>query len=142
MTIVDDPRRAKVNAYLLELRDALRLQAWDVEVGDRGPDDTEAVVAIQANSRLRWAPVFLAESFWDEDPEEARLDLVHEFVHLILWDLWEFVDGGAWLHQLAQPLFFQVKADNRERIEQATHFLARLLAPTLPMPPQSWHPDA
>lgn len=141
MSIIDDPRRPKLNVYLREVRDAMRLQAWDVQVGDRPPEDPGATISTDPQPRRWWAPVFVADSFWDQTRKEQRQDIVHELVHVATIQVWRFVHFGEWRQELPRGLFVGVDNDFRERYEEAVDFLARLIAPSMPMPPESWHPD-
>lgn len=139
----DDPRRFPLQHYLRQCSDALRLQAWDIEVGNREPDLDTAVLSTQPDPSRWWAPVYvrtehtedLHTTFFEETPEEQRQDVAHELVHLILWPLWSVIDDGSWRHQLTRREYDLVHETGLERLEAATEFLARCIAPTLPMPP-------
>lgn len=142
-SIVDDPRRPKLDAYIRTLADGMRLGAWDIEVADREPEEDDAVLSTDPDLSHHWAPIFvrvnpthkLTTVFWDETPSEQRHDLVHELIHIVQADMWLWVHDGSWRHQLSQREFALVEEVFRERMESATDFLARLIAPTLPLPP-------
>lgn len=137
MTPATDPRRPALNAYIRRLADAMRLQAWDIEVGDREPEDDVAILATDPDLRRQWAPIFVrATSFYDESPKEQRHDLVHELVHVVMTPMWLWVHTGSWRNHLSPRESELVDEVFREYIEQATDTLARLIAPSLPMPPE------
>lgn len=146
MNIAEDPRRPALQAYIRTLADGMRLQAWDIEVAEGEPEDDSAVLSTDPDPRRHWAPIHVRvratdhcdTAFWDERPEEQRHDLVHELTHIVLTPLWLWVHDGSWRHQLTRREFDLVEEVFREQLEASTDFLARLIAPTLPLPPSTW----
>lgn len=97
----NDPRRKPFNAYIRQCADLMRLQAWDIEVGDREPESDE-------------------------------------LVHIVLWELWSVVDDGKWRGNLSLDQYAATHDRGIHALEAATEFLARLIAPSLPLPPRVW----
>lgn len=134
-------RRRALEIYARTIADLLRLQAWDIEVLDTAPEDEEAVLAVDPDPRRWYVPIKVKDTtFFTETPEEQRQDVTHEIVHVILAEMWIFVYAGSWRHQLSFREHTMVEEGFRHELEKATDFLARVISPTMPLPPE-W-PDA
>lgn len=129
-----DARRGLLLAYLTLIRDRMRLQAWDLEVSKKPADDHDTVLAIVTNPARNAATVFVG-SFFEEQPLEQRQTAVHELIHLVQANLLEYADSFTWRRAIAPDVAAAIGDRIRAEAEIQADFLARLLAPSLPMPP-------
>lgn len=128
-------RRRALLAYLIVLRDRLRLQAWDLSVSPHAPLKSDTILTIAPHGARHWASVRVG-TFFDEPRIEQRQTAVHELVHLWQAELWEQVDDGAIhdaLHASGQGWVLQFVHD---QLEVQADAAARALAPSMPMPPR------
>lgn len=126
------------------LRDAMRLQAWDFEVGE-AQAGARAALDITPDPGTWWASIRVG-TFFDADPnlvngpEEQRQVAIHELLHLPQADLLRWLEEGTWNKPLAPDVAESIRSRVVAELEKTTDFYARLIAPTLPLPPE-W-PDA
>lgn len=130
------PRRRKaLQAYLEQVRDLMRLQAWDLEVVDKAPDDDDSILSITPQPKRHYASVRVG-SFFTESALEQRQTVVHEVAHLIQGDLLWYVDEEPWVLTLAPDQARTMRERIHHELEVHADAYARLLAPYMPMPPR------
>lgn len=128
-------RRRALQAYLEQVRDLMRLQAWDLEVVDHAPEEDDAILTITPQPKRHYASVRVG-TFFTERELEQRQTATHEVVHLVQGDLLWWLDNDPWGLALAP--------DQRRVLQERIHYelevqadaLARVIAPTMPMPPR------
>lgn len=140
MNIRDDPRRPLLNDYLVTIRDAFRLQAWTVEVGDHPPEDAGANLSVETQPDIWWAPIYVSDAFWDGTPNEQRRDVVHEMVHVVEANMWHWINHGIWRLSIAPDVRHAVEELYRFEMEKVTFALAQLLESQMPLPPEFPNP--
>lgn len=138
----DDPRRGPLQAYVRQVADLFRLQAWDLEVVEGDPP-ARANMSIKPQP-VRWfASIRVGEEFWECDAEEQRHVVCHELAHVVQGDLWEFLTEAEWWKQpLAPDHATAITEVVRQEAEKQADFFARLLAPHAPPVPSTWEPTA
>lgn len=127
-------RRRALAAYICAVRDAMRLHAWDITVLDEPAKEPNSIIEVAPHGARHHGTMRLG-SFFDENRSEQRQSIVHELVHLIQADLFEFFQDGA-AHQVLRPAALEWIAE-RAFAEMEIHAdaTARLLAPHVPLPP-------
>lgn len=123
-----------------DIRDRMRLQAWDIEVVEQPADDGSAL-DIKPDSRIWWARVRVGSFFQNNDdirntPEEQRQTVVHELLHLTQADLLGWLERGQWKTPLSMASSGEMEERIVTEVEKFTDFAARLLAPQYPLPPE------
>lgn len=122
--------------YVRQLAQELGLKDWEFSF-DESPagDDVYATVAVAEGSQAR---LRLSNEFWVElDPSGQRETLVHELCHCHLW----LMEVTELLKELDAPrtVITAVSSVLRLGEEHAVNIFARLLSPSLPLPP--WSPQ-
>lgn len=128
-------RRAALQAYLVELRDLMRLQAWDIEVIDKPAERPDSVLELIPHEARHLGTVRIGD-FFDVDRQEQRQTAVHELVHLIQAGLWEYFDDGTATEVLRPTALEWISERVRAELEIQADAVARLLAPHMPDPPR------
>lgn len=128
-------RNAALLAYCTLVRDRMRLQAWDLEVSAESPDEDEVLLTISPNPARHFGRIRVG-SFFEQDRREQRQTVVHELVHLIQADLWASLDSGPVSGALYRVGLTWVSETVRRELEVQADAVARLIAPTMPMPPR------
>jgi len=113
----------------------MRLQAWDVEVVDLAPDDTDAILTIDPQPKRHYAPIRVG-SFFAERTLEQRQTVVHELAHLWHADLLWYMAMDTWRLPLAPDHARSIEERVHHELERHADAYARLLAPSMPMPPR------
>ena len=131
----------EITVYVGDLRDRMRLQAWDITVSHDGRPAEDALADCEPegqnwHARMRFADA-LFDGDWDRD--EQRDYIVHELIHLTHRDVTEPLRNGAWRQQVGQGLYDQLYGEVVRQMELTVYFLARLVAKSLPYPP--WCPE-
>lgn len=133
---MNDRQHEAYSRYLRDLADALLLRDWEIEL-DRDRADAGAWACVHvldvenfARVRVDWP------AFFHRSPEERREWLTHELVHCHLDRPQRVV--GQLAEQFADntAMAFASEAHEKE-IEVCTQRLARILAPLLPLPPET-----
>ena len=124
-----------ITRYVQGLRDQLRLQAWDIDVSEKPPEDDDCEAQINPSEQRWMAVLFIADSMFDQLPEDQRIYFVHELLHLTHAAADQVIRLGEWRHQVGQALYDQVVGDFKREIERMVDFNARLIAPRCPLPP-------
>lgn len=132
-------RRRNLQRYLEQLRDLMRLQAWDVEVLATPAYDEEALLETDPDPRRHWAPIRVGTFFEaGNDADEQRQTCVHELIHVVQADLLHWAIVGGWRLPLAPDAARAIEEGVRSRLEVQADFLARLIAPSMPAVPEDW----
>jgi hypothetical protein len=124
-------RYATLEAYVAEVMPLLHLGTWKVTIlADVAPEDRYA--DIEPNDQAQTAQLRVGNLFWAQKPEEQRLTIVHELVHLHLCRLDQAVDRlEPVLGSAAWTPWAGVYEDSYER---ATDAIAAILASLVPVP--------
>lgn len=125
---------------MYQIRDLLRLQAWDFEVVEQ-PAEDGTMLDVKPDPRTWWARVRVGSFFQTDNveisnsPKEQRTAVVHELLHLVQADLMHWLQEGVWQKPLAPDLAETIRTRVMEETEKITEFSARLIAETVPLPP-------
>ena len=126
--------RAQKNAlerYISEAQQTLNLGQWKIELED-SPCEDDALAEIEVSENLWQARIRVAHSFFKEKPEEQRDTIVHELIHVHTSGIERSRDRmEKTLGELAWPVF---QASMENEVERAVDALAKIVAPTLPIP--------
>jgi hypothetical protein len=124
-------RYAALEAYVAECMPLLHLDHWRVLVmTDVAPEDRYA--DIEPNDQAQTANLRVGNLFWSQKPDEQRLTIAHELIHLHLCRIDQAVDRlEPVLGSAAWAPWSGVYEDAYER---ATDALATVYAPHLPVP--------
>jgi hypothetical protein len=134
MPLSVDRRRALV-AYAEQLRDRLRLQAWDLDVSEEAPASGSSILEIVPH-KARHSGSIRVGSFFDVDRREQRYTVAHELVHLLQAELWEFFDDPQpWHDRVSADLVDDLKQKVMYELEVQADAVARWIAPSMPLPP-------
>ena len=119
--------------YVRTLADKLLLQDWEIILlREPAPDGTLADVCIFDTEN--YAKIRLHPDYFQCGPSEQREYLVHELVHLHMDRPQRIVNQLAELWNENSATLFARMAHDKE-IEVCVQRFARILAPTLPLPP-------
>ena len=128
-------RLPALTEYVLLLRDRMNLQTWRLEVKEEDNDEVYARVMPWHTYRMG-ADLFVAPEFWTLTPPEQREGLVHELIHLIHRDMTDVIRVGKWANLVGQATYDLVWGQHNVEEERATELLSRLVAPSMPLPPE------
>ena len=136
-------RRAAVEGYVRELRNALGLGHWSILLPDEYPsDDPEGVWAEITPTEGRYrAKLRFGTGFFELDAEETRNTIVHELLHLHFNRAGDVVRLGPYRQELGQTLYNSLHEQVKTEIEYGIDALATIIAKRLPLPLEKW-PDA
>jgi hypothetical protein len=127
----------RLEAYMMLLRDEMRLHHWTIFLRDETPEEAEdgnrnALAYVEPDKNHYSVNVFLAADFPSQPPEKQREALVHELVHVHLRDVSTILD------ELSEPfgvlLFNIIVGYYHQRIELFVQEMALLIAPRFPLP--------
>lgn len=128
--------RAELQAYMEQLRDLLRLDAWDLHVSDK-PAEDDAILDIDPDPRRWYARIRIGSFFDDPGPthhaEEQRQAVVHELLHLVAADLSIYTRAGYWRHSVSVDEANALECTVDDHVEKLIDFAARAIAPSLPL---------
>lgn len=124
-------RYAALEAFVASAMPILNLANWKVTIlTDVAPEDRYA--DIEPNEQAQTANLRVGNLFWAQKPEDQRLTIVHELIHLHLCRLDQAVDRlEPVLGSAAWTPWAGVYEDAYER---ATDAIAELLVPLVPIP--------
>lgn len=121
-----EANREALAAYVTELQAMFHLEHWDVTLSREPADDDDVVNASISinNPSATWR---FGESFWQDDPVEQRVHIVHELLHLHLHhahgDLLEALE-----RQTSRAAWSEVFTLHRRNHERSVERLAQALA--------------
>lgn len=90
--IPPDERRERIKhiqPYWEEVSVKLGLGDWDLRIMWEPPGDPEAEAAVERITGQKVARIYLADGFFDNDPEGQRNTVIHELLHCHLRPMWE-----------------------------------------------------
>lgn len=124
-------RYAALEAFVASAMPILNLANWKVTIlTDVAPEDRYA--DIEPNEQAQTANLRVGNQFWSQKPEDQRLTIVHELIHLHLCRLDQAVDRlEPVLGSAAWTPWAGVYEDAYER---ATDAIAELVVPLVPIP--------
>lgn len=133
-------RREALQHYLEDIRDRMRLQAWDIYVSDTPADDDETL-NIDPQIKTHWAKIHIGSFFELDDDivnsrEHQRQSAVHELVHCWQADLIHWLAEGKWRLPIAPDNVEQIEDFVVTSLEVQADAVARILAESMPMPPE------
>lgn len=124
-------QKKALERYLLEAQQIMNLGQWKIELSDT-PCDEDSLADIEVSDNLWQAKMRVARSFFKEKPEEQRDTVVHELIHVHTAGIERARDRmEKTLGELAWPIF---QASMENEIERTVDALAKIVAPTLPVP--------
>lgn len=135
------PAASTVLRYLRELAGLMGLADWDIAVGpDPDPrvsvwtgEQYEPLATVEVHREKSYALIEVADALYRESATEQRQALCHELVHIHLAPMdWSVQDLLGHVGVRAKRV---AEATWEQRSERACDDLARLLAPSLPLPP-------
>lgn len=122
----------KVTDYVQACLPLLRLDGWIIYISESLINPSEASCArIKTIAGKREAILELSQYFYDADPEEQRIVVAHELIHVIV-DSMETVLYNAAEH-MGPVLFPFVSKCFRDAEEVAVDELSKVIAPLLPI---------
>ena len=124
-------QKTALERYISEAQQTLNLGQWKIELED-SPCEDDALAEIEVSENLWQARIRVAYSFFKEKPEEQRDTIVHELIHVHTAGIERSRDRmEKILGELAWPVF---QASMENEVERAVDALAKIVAPTLPIP--------
>ncbi len=118
---------AALGPYVRDLADRILLKDWTIILPDQVADqDNKAEIYVVAGQHH--ATIYLGYDFFEKDPEERRLILCHELIHCHFDRAARVAEGEMKKSR---------KRDFRMMVEYGVDDMARVIAPTMPMPPDS-----
>jgi hypothetical protein len=124
-------QKTALERYISEAQQTLNLGQWKIELED-SPCEDDALAEIEVSENLWQARIRVAYGFFKEKPEEQRDTIVHELIHVHTAGIERSRDRmEKTLGELAWPVF---QASMENEVERAVDALAKIVAPTLPIP--------
>lgn len=124
-------RYAALETYVAACLPVLNLGNWKVTIlTDVAPEDRYA--DIEPNDQAQTANLRVGNLFWAQKPEEQRLTIVHELIHLHLCRLDQTVDRLEPV--LGSAAWAPWAAVYEDVYERATDAIAEMLAPQVDLP--------
>ena len=122
---------AALEAYVAACLPVLNLANWKVTIlTDVAPEDRYA--DIEPNDQAQTASLRVGNLFWTQKPDEQRLTIVHELLHLHLCRLDQTVDRLEPV--LGSAAWAPWAAVYEDVYERATDAIAEVLAPQVDLP--------
>ena len=124
-------RYAALEVYVAACLPVLNLGNWKVTIlTDVAPEDRYA--DIEPNDQAQTANLRVGNLFWAQKPDEQRLTIVHELIHLHLCRLDQTVDRLEPV--LGSAAWAPWAAVYEDVYERATDAIAEILAPQVDLP--------
>jgi len=124
-------RYAALEAYVAACLPVLNLSNWKVTIlTDVAPEDRYA--DIEPNDQAQTASLRVGNLFWTQKPDNQRLTIVHELLHLHLCRLDQTVDRLEPV--LGSAAWAPWAAVYEDVYERATDAIAEILAPQVDLP--------
>ena len=124
-------RYAALETYVAACLPVLNLGNWKVTIlTDVAPEDRYA--DIEPNDQAQTANLRVGNPFWAQKPEDQRLTIVHELIHLHLCRLDQTVDRLEPV--LGSAAWAPWAAVYEDVYERATDAIAEILAPQVDLP--------
>lgn len=121
-----------INSYVRDLLLRLDLNYWRVEVAKNLPPE-DCLLMIEPTDGRRIAMLYIGEQWWERDPDQKRIDLVHECLHLAHHDqeecLRRFKDGNG---DIGDYVWSVVWSQFRIETERMVDSLSYVIAPFMP----------
>lgn len=133
---MNDTEHAAYSAYIRTLADELLLRDWEIEL-DRNSADPDSWAQVRVSDVENHARIKVSwPEFFHRTPEERREWLTHELIHPTLdrADRIMYQLAEQWNENSACQF---AKEAHRKEVEICVQRLARILAPHLPLPPES-----
>jgi hypothetical protein len=128
---MDDATYATELRYLRTLSDLLGLRDWHITLS-RASADTDNRAQVSIHRGKDEADVTLSAAWLSYSPEQRRLTLCHELLHMHTGRLCRVVTR---LHNMIdEPALEYARKAHDEEEEIVVQRLARILAPYLPLP--------
>lgn len=122
----------RMRAYVAVLQPLLRLQHWEITVGDERPD-SNGEAAIWYSRLCYVARIRFADKHFGQSVAEQTTTVAHELLHLHLAGA-DFAVKDS--HEMLDPTS-KLLYDERWHVEfeRAVDAISRVIAPFLPLPP-------
>lgn len=128
-----DEQFAFYSAYIKTLAEHLLVADWEIELLRDTPSSPQAWASVQIAPSQNYAGIRVAfPAFFQQSPDDQRLYLVHELMHIHLERMRHLVNDLA-TESDDQAVRFAAKLYNNQN-EISNHNLARVFAPILPLP--------
>lgn len=131
---MNDAQHAALLSYVGEARNALYLQAYEVNLRRDEPSDRTALASVEPVDGRLVANLYIAPGFWSQTPEEQRQTVVHELVHVIQREMTDVIRLGAWIRHVGQGTYDATWEAFRDQVEKQCDRLATIIAPLVPVP--------
>ncbi len=128
-----DDQVVALQSWLDAAKSVVGLSDWSIHAAAEPPDDEHAFAASFIRHTADAATVYLGAAFWPETPEERRVTLAHELVHMVLYRY----------HKATSDLIRKTLAPSARKAvgpmleslaELSVERLALTIAPRLPIP--------
>lgn len=131
-----DSQHAAYSEYLRTLADALLLRDWEIQLKRDTPTSDDCYAAVWVMDTENQAVIRLSEDYWHGSAEDRREWLVHELIHCHLDRPVRVMAQLArqWDENSACQF---AKEAHRNEVEICVQRIARIVAPTLPLPPET-----
>jgi hypothetical protein len=123
---------ARQRAYVAMLQPLMRLSHWEIEIGDKAPDD-DALADNATYMREYRTEMRFSDRFFTHSPERRRLTTVHEMLHVVA-EGWHRSNLQAF-ESLDATSRIWVEERHTHEMEMCVDSLSRIIAPFLPLPP-------
>jgi len=120
-----------LEAYVADLQAALNVAHWKVNIA-REASDVDSWADINPHEQNLTAELRVSHDFWKQTPEQQREVLCHEILHLVTARLDQTVE--ALEDAMGKVLWAVFELQYENATERAVDHLARVLAPTIPLP--------
>ena len=132
---MNDAYHAAYQQYLRDLADRLLLRDWEIALSREWPQDPLAYAAVVVCREDNQAVIYLQDGFLGHPAEDRRKWLTHELMHVHLDRPQRVMERlGEQFPDNTATVF--AKQMHHDEIEISVCRLVRILAPTLPLPPE------
>lgn len=142
MTLASPPlseaRRDAIHEYVRNVRNALGLRHWCIDIPDEWPDEGEDIIAGIDPCEGRYVATLRFGTFWTVSREEQRSAVVHELLHLHHVRVTDIVRLGDYRQELGERLYNHFVGEVKREAEYMVDALTSLLEDTVALPPRRW----
>lgn len=132
---VSTARMHALTDYIWTCQSALGLAEWDLRLKwDRRPDVDGADAQVRITKNRYLAALYFAEDFFEEPPEEQRITVCHELVHLMFDPTDIVLFDGDLAMVFGRMLWETVTGPLNAAIERVVDRVSTQMAALLPLP--------
>lgn len=118
-------------AYIVHLRDLLKLSEWRVFLSNALPDGPDAHAQIECTYGRRSATIRVCHDWEQSTPEDQRNAITHELLHCYFTPIQSVMNRAGEVFGDQASI---VSAYHLEQMEYAIDGIATAIAPLLPLP--------